>query len=189
MDDIEYVYVVGVFEYNNFYLWDGFSATASYEEAENKLTEAYKKSSSDKRFKIYKIRVGDMRIMDVNDGLRDYALLRDIMTANDLLGSMLWYNERTEAEDAVRTTIYSELKLNKKKDTATVYFVYNVHHIYNYTKEPIIMEKIYNDLINRVEYVMKPKIQKILNERNIKLKVDFKANGTKLVKGFITKGA
>ena len=189
MADYEYVYIIGYLGDNDFYLWDYNSTSVSYEEAKDKLVAAYKKNPNASGYKIYKIKVSDMVCTETDKSLSDFDMLRNKLK----LGSFWWsggvlfdtFGERQRTN----AYTYREIKFNQKNNTATIDIKYNFSYTRFRTHE--LFNKICNQLEKQFEYyaryAMIPEIKTILKENDMHIRVEFKINGTKLIKGFITK--
>jgi len=188
MDNIDYIYLVGRFDnvYNvGFRLWDYRSATCDYSEAQSILIDACRKGHMGGQYKIFRVKVSDMKMMDTDKTLSDYTLIRDKLRG--VLEPFCWYgNNLTKRDKQNRSNevlIQRGIDLNTRKKVITISFEFSL-----YGAMAGRQEEIEADLEKLVKYAMTPKIQKVLREVDTDLRVEFKLWGRKLVKGFITKG-
>lgn len=188
------LYLVGGYDSNGkFSVWNSQYSGGVFNnlpDAEQCLKDAVTKSNHwVRQYRIYKIREGDLKPITSSCGIEDFDKLmglvklsgHDWMTDDALVSINIWYN----------------WKYSKTKRIVTIEFCYDfpTYKFREYLdserqqKYKEALEKIHKDLSNQVKFVWASKFQKVLDDNNIDLKVEFKNKhtGTKLHKGFITK--
>ena len=181
------VYIVGGYnESGDFCIWNYSSVCNRIEDAEKVLQQAITNSNGwVKNYKIFYVEPEHLKPINTNSCLDEYALLMDILPTP----SMEWFNEDLSFE----TYIYTKWKYNKAKKAVTLEYHYDIPWYklrdLNEGKRSETLDRLMYDIENHVKYIKVPQVKKILKERNMNIKVEFKNhyNGKKIYKGFITK--
>lgn len=168
---------VGFVPYGNFY-----NPTKDIKAAKGLLKKAVTENIGYYDFKIYTISVDSDNVIG-DDGLGEFKVLKD--NTKKLLQNYEWVDSLI---DSAYLYFENNLTYSERTKIATIKIKAMLCNGYISPKDKDAWrDRWKTELLERVKVAYIPEIKKILDDNNLDIKVEFKLNGRKLIKGYITK--
>ena len=198
MEPKKIMYLIGFYnEYGYFTLWNYSSIAFNQTDANRILNDARLKAYNGNDYQIYRVNPEDMKPTEEDVGLKEFTLLKAIVTNEIETNGMAWFNDEIGFDDEIY--VQGCWKYSNAKRLATYEYEYRISNRSCFMGDDgadllhKVEDKIAEDLEKQCRYRLIPIIKRAMKERGLShIRVEFRNKyiGSKIIKGFIeNKGA